>query len=95
MGVAHPFSAVATPEAGVEVVLFLLVAPAAQGLQVAEVVRATSCQGDNVVNREVCLSVGLATALAVVRISLEDIFPNCRGNGDARGFAHGRAGGVW
>jgi hypothetical protein len=55
------------------VVFFAAVAGATEGLQVANVVAAAAGQGNDVIDRQL---LGLATALALVVVSLKNVFPN-------------------
>ena len=71
-----------TLEPGVDVVFFLLVTAAAEGLQVADVVAAPTGEGDYAIYRQFCLSMGFATALALVRVPRECIFPHLWGDLD-------------
>jgi len=75
-----------TLEPGVEVVFFLLVTATAQGLQVADVVGAPTGQGDNAIYSQFCFLMGFATALALVRVPREYIFPHLWGNLDPESF---------
>lgn len=75
-------------EPGVDVVFFLLVTAAAQGLQVADVVSAPTGQGDNVIYSQFCFLMGFATALALVRVPREYIFPHLWGNWNPGSFLY-------
>ena len=69
-----------TLKPGVSVVFFLLVTAAAEGLQVADVIAAATGEGDNVIYSQFCFLMGFATALALVRVPREYIFPHFWGN---------------
>jgi hypothetical protein len=57
-------------ESRIKTVFFARVARSTQDLQVAQVVAAAFCKGNDVVNREFCFLSNLATALTLMLISL-------------------------
>ena len=71
-----------------EGVLFLLIAPQTERLQVANVVRTASRQWNDMVNTEMHLYLSLPTASALIAIALKHIFPYLWRNPNARGFTH-------
>ncbi len=75
-------------ESRIESVLFLLIATQTERLQVANVVRTASRQGNNVVDTEMHLYLSLPTASALIAIALKHIFPYLWRNPNPRSFAH-------
>jgi hypothetical protein len=55
------------------VVFFAAVAGTTESLQVADIVATATGQGNDVIDRQF---LGLATALALVVVSLKNVFPN-------------------
>jgi hypothetical protein len=77
-----------TPEAGVKVVFFPLIAGAAEGLQVADVVLTTTGKRNDVIDGEVSFSVRFTTAFALVLIAFKNIFPHLWRNANSGRFTH-------
>lgn len=65
-----------TPEAGIEVVFFLLVAGAAKSLQIANIILTATSQSNDMVNGEVSFCVSFSATFALVAIALKNIFPH-------------------
>jgi hypothetical protein len=77
-----------TPEAGVKVVFFPLIAGAAEGLQVADVVLTTTGKRNDVIDCEVSFSVRFTAAFALVLIAFKNIFPHLGRNVNPGRFTH-------
>ncbi len=80
-----------TPEAGVNVVCFPLVASETESLQVAEIVCTATGKGNDMVDGEVSFLGSFPAALAMVFIALEYVCPHFFWDGNSRSFAHGVA----
>jgi hypothetical protein len=65
-----------------------LVAGAAEGLQVADVVAAAAGEGDDMIDRQLGFLFGLAATLALVFIAIEYVFSDFWWNGDSGSFTH-------
>lgn len=77
-----------TPEAGVNVVCFPLVAGETKGLQVADIICTTTGKGDDMVDSKVSFLVSFPAALAMVFIALVYVYPHFFWDGNSRSFAH-------